>query len=43
MPHDSSVVSIMEVATLVKALRERSHGTPDCDMHCPWAAPFIWG
>ena len=29
----------MEVAALVEALRERLHGTPNYDMHCPRAAP----
>lgn len=39
MPHDSSVVPVMEVDALVDALRAHLHGTPDYGMYCPRAAP----
>ena len=39
MPHDSSVVPVVEVAAIIEDLREHLHGTPIYGMHCPRAAP----
>ena len=40
MPHDSSVVPVMEVTAIIEALREHLRGTHSHALHCPRAAPF---
>ena len=41
MPRDSDVVPVMEVAAIIKALREHLQGTHSHALHCPRAAPSV--
>ena len=41
MPHDRGVIPVLEVGTIVKALREHLGGTHDYAMYCPRAAPTV--
>ncbi len=39
MPRDRGVIPVLEVGTIVKAMRQHLGGTHDFAMHCPRAAP----
>jgi len=41
MPHDRGVIPVVEVGTIVKALRQHLGGTHDYALHCPRAAPTV--
>jgi len=41
MPHDRGVNPVLEVGTIVIALRQRLGGTHDYALHCPRAAPTV--
>ena len=41
MPHDRGVIPILEVGTIVKALRQQLGGTHGYALHCPRAAPTV--
>ena len=41
MPRDSDVVPVMEVAAIIKALREHLQGAHSHALHCPRAAPSV--
>jgi len=41
MPHAGGIVPVMEVGTIVKALRQHLGGTHDYALHCPRAAPTV--
>ena len=41
MPLDRGAVPVLEVGTIVEALRQHLGGTHDYALHCPRAAPSV--
>ncbi|DBA94797.1 TPA: hypothetical protein ACH3X1_002341 [Trebouxia sp. C0004] len=41
MPHDGGVICVLEVAAIVKGLRQHLDGSHDYTLHCPRAAPTV--
>ncbi|DBB00242.1 TPA: hypothetical protein ACH3X1_014071 [Trebouxia sp. C0004] len=41
MPFDSGTIPVLEVGTIVEALRQHLGGTHDYALHCPRAAPSV--
>ena len=41
MPLDRGAIPVLEVGTIVEALRQHLSGTHDYAMHCPKAAPSV--
>ena len=41
MPFDRGATPVLEVGTIVEALRQRLGGTHDYALHCPRAAPSV--